>query len=106
MSERRHCDLTGLDLQRQGEEAFELQDWVELSNGCLCCSVKNEFVKALEALMTKRRNFDYILIECSGKRLVTLSLDCLQIRAAHTYKLRGMPAFSIRSVLADLQRTR
>ncbi len=42
----------------QGEEAFELQDWVELSNGCLCCSVKNEFVQALEALMHRRDKFD------------------------------------------------
>ena len=54
----------------QGEESFELQDWVELSNGCLCCSVKNEFVQALEALMHRRDKFDYVLIETTGQHVL------------------------------------
>ena len=42
-------------------------DWLELSNGCLCCSVKSDFVSALEGLMgTRRDRFDYILIETTG----------------------------------------
>ncbi len=44
-----------------------LGEWVELSNGCLCCAVKSEFVQAIEALMHKRENFDYILIETTGE---------------------------------------
>mmetsp|Transcript_16881 Transcript_16881/g.40239 ORF Transcript_16881/g.40239 Transcript_16881/m.40239 type:complete len:482 (-) Transcript_16881:583-2028(-) len=43
-----------------------VEEWVELSNGCLCCSVKDNFVQALEALMGKRDKFDYILIETTG----------------------------------------
>mmetsp|Transcript_3340 Transcript_3340/g.8417 ORF Transcript_3340/g.8417 Transcript_3340/m.8417 type:complete len:549 (+) Transcript_3340:1-1647(+) len=43
-----------------------VEEWVELSNGCLCCSVKDNFVQALEALMGKRNKFDYILIETTG----------------------------------------
>ena len=39
---------------------------MELANGCLCCSVKTEFVQALEALMQRRSGFDYILIETTG----------------------------------------
>ena len=39
---------------------------MELANGCLCCSVKTEFVQALEALMQRRSRFDYILIETTG----------------------------------------
>lgn len=50
----------------QDNEAFELQDWIELSNGCACCSVKNDFVQALEALMRKSGRYDYILIETTG----------------------------------------
>eukprot|EP00884_Botryococcus_braunii_P000018 jgi/Botrbrau1/10016/Bobra.0012s0103.1 len=46
--------------------AFALEEWVELANGCLCCSVKSEFVQALEALMNKRDRFDYVLIETTG----------------------------------------
>lgn len=50
----------------KGSEAFELQDWVQLSNGCACCSVKNDFLRALESLMAKNYNHDYILIETTG----------------------------------------
>lgn len=42
---------------------------MELANGCLCCSVKTEFVQALEALMQRRSRFDYILIETTGTLL-------------------------------------
>ena len=51
----------------QDSEAFSLQDWVQLSNGCACCTVKNDFVKALEELMTMKGIYDYILIETTGK---------------------------------------
>ena len=50
----------------QDSEAFSLQDWVQLSNGCACCTVKNDFVKALEELMTRKGMYDYILIETTG----------------------------------------
>ena len=39
---------------------------MQLSNGCACCSVKNDFVKALESLMSKEGVYDYILIETTG----------------------------------------
>ena len=39
---------------------------MELANGCLCCSVKTEFVAALEGLLRKKSGFDYILIETTG----------------------------------------
>lgn len=45
-----------------------LGEWVELSNGCMCCAVKNDFVQALETLMGRREGFDYILIETTGER--------------------------------------
>ena len=50
----------------QGEETVAAEEWVELANGCLCCSVKTEFVSALEGLMLRRSRFDYILIETTG----------------------------------------
>lgn len=43
-----------------------MTDWVELENGCICCSVKNEMVKALESLLQQRTKFDYIIIETTG----------------------------------------
>ena len=50
----------------QDTEVVPAEEWVELANGCLCCSVKNDFVAALEGLMLKRDKFDYILIETTG----------------------------------------
>ncbi|KAL6770564.1 ZNG1 [Auxenochlorella protothecoides x Auxenochlorella symbiontica] len=50
----------------EGEEASPLANWVQLENGCICCSVKNDMVKALEALLQQRASFDYILIETTG----------------------------------------
>lgn len=42
-------------------------EWVELTNGCLCCSVKSEFLLALEALIQQRpHDFDHVLVEAPG----------------------------------------
>eukprot|EP00983_Pelagomonas_calceolata_P119445 1160608-Pelagomonas_calceolata.AAC.2 len=41
-------------------------EWVELDNGCLCCSVKNDFVQALESLMRKKQKPQAIVIETTG----------------------------------------
>lgn len=43
-----------------------MDEWVELTNGCLCCSVKDDFVNALESLMLQQTPFDYILVETTG----------------------------------------
>ncbi|XP_065600281.1 zinc-regulated GTPase metalloprotein activator 1A-like isoform X2 [Cyrtonyx montezumae] len=42
------------------------EEWLELRNGCLCCSVKDSGLKAIENLMQKRGKFDYILLETTG----------------------------------------
>ena len=51
----------------QDDVVVPAEEWVELANGCLCCSVKSDFVAALEGLMLKRDKFDYILIETTGE---------------------------------------
>jgi G3E family GTPase len=43
-----------------------LQDLIELPNGCICCTVKDTLVSTLENLVEKRADLDYILIEASG----------------------------------------
>lgn len=63
-----------------------MQEWLELANGCICCSVKCVFrtrtplsskqlntrrsrdsgVNAIESLMERRGAFDYILLETTG----------------------------------------
>lgn len=53
-------------LQDEGGGRQRVDEWVELTNGCLCCSVKDDFVNALESLMIQQSVFDYILIETTG----------------------------------------
>lgn len=48
-----------------GENSYE--DWLDLGNGCLCCSVKDIGVKAIEDLIERSADsIDYILLETSG----------------------------------------
>lgn len=42
---------------------------VELSNGCLCCTVADEFLPAMEALMDRPNPPEHIVIETSGLAL-------------------------------------
>lgn len=49
-----------------GKDGELFEEWLELRNGCLCCSVKDNGVKAIENLMKKRGKFDYILLETTG----------------------------------------
>ena len=43
-----------------------LADFIELPNGCVCCTVKDSLVETLENLLEKRTDLDYIIIEASG----------------------------------------
>ncbi|ODV92579.1 hypothetical protein CANCADRAFT_1169 [Tortispora caseinolytica NRRL Y-17796] len=49
---------------QDGDQTYE--EWLELGNGCLCCSVKDTGVAAIESLMEKKGKFDYILLETTG----------------------------------------
>jgi cobalamin biosynthesis protein CobW len=42
---------------------------VELTNGCLCCTVQEEFFPTMEQLLKRREKIDSILIETSGLAL-------------------------------------
>ncbi|KAA0190567.1 Cobalamin biosynthesis protein CobW [Fasciolopsis buskii] len=55
---------SSISIRQRTGDLFE--DWLELRNGCLCCSLKDPGVKAIERLMAKRGNFDYILVETTG----------------------------------------
>jgi cobalamin biosynthesis protein CobW len=42
---------------------------VELTNGCLCCTVQEEFLPTMEVLLQRRDSLDAIVIETSGLAL-------------------------------------
>jgi cobalamin biosynthesis protein CobW len=47
----------------------QLPDIVELTNGCLCCTVQEEFLPVMLELLKRRDSLDCILIETSGLAL-------------------------------------
>lgn len=52
-----------------GVEGCDEDDIVELANGCICCTVADDFTPALEALLDRDTPPDHILIETSGLAL-------------------------------------
>lgn len=44
----------------------ESTEFLELANGCLCCSIKDSGVAAIEALIAREREFDYVVLETTG----------------------------------------
>ncbi|KAH6895503.1 CobW/HypB/UreG, nucleotide-binding domain-containing protein [Thelonectria olida] len=52
-----------LTVNKGGEQ---VEEWLDVGNGCICCSVKDTGVNAIESLMEKKGAFDYILLETTG----------------------------------------
>jgi cobalamin biosynthesis protein CobW len=52
-----------------GDDTCREEDMVELSNGCICCTVAEEFIPTMLALLARPETFDHIVIETSGLAL-------------------------------------
>jgi len=52
-----------------GDEVCTEDDIVELSNGCICCTVADDFIPTMEALLARKDKPDHIVIETSGLAL-------------------------------------
>ncbi len=61
--------IDGAVLEGCGIEGCDADQIVELSNGCLCCTVADEFLPAMEALLDRPNPPDHIVIETSGLAL-------------------------------------
>lgn len=58
-----------LDIEKSltvNKDGDSVEEWLEVGNGCICCSVKDTGVNAIESLMAKKGKFDYILLETTG----------------------------------------
>jgi cobalamin biosynthesis protein CobW len=52
-----------------GDEVCTEDDIVELSNGCICCTVADDFIPTMEQLLQRDPKPDHIVIETSGLAL-------------------------------------
>jgi cobalamin biosynthesis protein CobW len=70
-----------------GDRACAAEDIIELANGCLCCTVAQSFLPAMEGLLDRANPPDHILIETSGLALpkpLVKAFDWPAIRARVT----------------------
>jgi cobalamin biosynthesis protein CobW len=61
--------IDGEVLKGCGDAACPEENIVELANGCLCCTVADEFVPALDTILSRRPSVEHIVIETSGLAL-------------------------------------
>lgn len=61
--------VDGEILRQCADENCPDENIVELANGCICCTVADDFIPTIEALMARPKRPDHILIETSGLAL-------------------------------------
>src|SRR5579864_1997007 len=61
--------IDGDILKGCGDAACPEENIVELANGCLCCTVADEFVPALDTILSRQPAVEHIVIETSGLAL-------------------------------------
>lgn len=52
-----------------GEETCREEDMIEMANGCICCTVADDFIPVMKALLDRAERPDHIIIETSGLAL-------------------------------------
>ncbi len=60
------CDEEGNEIVSESTQSPQI---VELANGCLCCTVQEEFLPTMQALLERREEIDCIVVETSGLAL-------------------------------------
>ncbi|HIO92332.1 MAG TPA: cobalamin biosynthesis protein CobW [Leucothrix mucor] len=64
----RSCAIEGCE--ENNNEVTLLEDGIyELPNGCICCTVEEEFLPVMKKLVERRDEIDHVLIETSGLAL-------------------------------------
>ncbi len=61
--------IDGEILKGCGVDACPEENIIELANGCLCCTVADDFVPALDQILAMEPKVDHIIIETSGLAL-------------------------------------
>jgi cobalamin biosynthesis protein CobW len=61
--------IDGDILKNCADENCPLENIVELSNGCICCTVADDFIPTMDSLLSLKEKPDHIMIETSGLAL-------------------------------------
>ena len=61
--------MDGDMLQECGADSCSADDIIELANGCICCTVADDFLPSIQQLLAQEPKPDHIIIETSGLAL-------------------------------------
>jgi cobalamin biosynthesis protein CobW len=61
--------VDGEVLKGCGDALCRADDIIELANGCICCTVADDFIPTMNTLLARPEAFDHIIIETSGLAL-------------------------------------
>ena len=84
--------VDGEVLKNCGIESCPEENIVELSNGCLCCTVADDFIPTMDKLLARDRPLDAIVIETSGLALPQPLLKAFDWPAVRTRATCGSAA--------------
>ncbi|MFK5924473.1 MAG: GTP-binding protein [Verrucomicrobiota bacterium] len=58
-------DFGSINIDAELVDGIE-ENTINLTNGCVCCEIRDDLVLSLEQLLTKKDAIDYVLLEASG----------------------------------------
>jgi G3E family GTPase len=58
-------DFGAINIDAELIEGVE-ENTIRLSNGCVCCEIRDDLVNSLEQLLTRTETIDYVILEASG----------------------------------------
>jgi G3E family GTPase len=58
-------DFGAINIDAELVEGIE-ENTIKLTNGCVCCEIRDDLVQSLEELLTRTDAIDYVLLEASG----------------------------------------
>ena len=61
--------IDGALIESCGESACGTSEIVELTNGCICCTISEDFVPAMESILARDELPDHVVVETSGLAL-------------------------------------
>jgi len=58
-------DFGAINIDAELVEGLE-ENTIRLTNGCVCCEIRDDLVESLEELLTREDEIDYVILEASG----------------------------------------
>jgi len=58
-------DFGAINIDAELIEGVE-ENMISLSNGCICCEIRDDLVASLEQLLMREKDVDYVIVEASG----------------------------------------